>query len=150
MTAKRQLTRWDHFKAMIGWDKGAVTYYGGESLSSGGFRWLDYGATPGGIYVNENLALNLPVVYACVNRIAMPIAGVPVEGVRQDDKGRMETVFDHPLAELLAIRPNEFMSSRTLRKTVQAHCLLWGNGFIEIERRGNGQVAGLYPWLPWD
>ncbi|CDP51981.1 Phage portal protein [Devosia sp. DBB001] len=40
------------------------------------------------------------------------------------------------------------MSSRTLRKTVQGHALLWGNGYLEIERNGRGQSVGLYPLLP--
>ena len=41
------------------------------------------------------------------------------------------------------------MSSRTLRKTVQAHALLWGNGYIEIERDGAGRAVNLWPLLPW-
>ncbi|UIK04898.1 phage portal protein [Neorhizobium galegae] len=106
--------------------------------------------TKAGTRVSEYNALQLPVVYACVNRICNPIARFPLKMYRAmpDGSRRQLTADDHPFAGFLGLRPNELMSSRTLRKTTQAHALLWGNGYVEIERNGRNQSVGLYPLLP--
>lgn len=107
------------------------------------------GKTNAGVSVTESTAMQLPVVYACVNRITNPIARFPVKILKRKAEGGTEEATDHPLYRTLGLRPNPFMSSRTLRKTVQGHALLWGNGYIEIERNGKGQAVGLWPLLPW-
>ena len=151
MTERRRITKWDHFKAALGM-KGAVTYYGPESVSGEGFlqnyRWWGQ-PTSAGVCVSEAIALNLPVVWACIARISDPIATVPIKIVREEGN-KTRTVTDHPLTQLLGLRPNEWMNSRTFRKTIQAHALIWGNGYVEIQRRNNGEIVALWPWLPWD
>ncbi|RVJ16574.1 phage portal protein [Sinorhizobium medicae] len=127
-------------------------YAPADSLSSPR-GWLVRAISPktkAGVAVNEFSALQLPVVYACVNRIANPIARFPLRMYQTlGDGGKRElTEKDHPFAAYLGLRPNEFMSSRTLRKTTQGHALLWGNGYLEIERNGRHQAVGLYPLLP--
>lgn len=112
-------------------------------------RAIGGGKTAAGVTVVESTALQLPVVYACVNRISNPIARFPVKIMRAKQGGGVEEATDHPLFVRLGLRPNEFMSSRTLRKTVQAHALLWGNGYVEIERNNKGQAVNLWPLLPW-
>ncbi|SHF02150.1 phage portal protein, HK97 family [Kaistia soli DSM 19436] len=119
--------------------------------NSGWFvRAVGFGKTKAGTVVSEHNARNQPVVYACVNRIANPIARFPLKMFKRDKDGGSKEVTSeqHPLARGLAMRPNEFMSSRTLRKTVQGHALLWGNGYVEIERNQRGQSVGLWPLLP--
>ncbi len=106
------------------------------------------GATKSTVNVSEHIALRLPVVYACVNRIANPIASIPFRIYRRTEGGGSEVVNDHPLSQRLGLRPNDFMSSRTLRKTTMGGALLWGNGYEEIERNGRGQAVGLWPLLP--
>lgn len=121
-----------------------------SSPSSWLVRALGGGKTKAGVPVSEFTALQLPVVYACVNRIANPISRFPLGIYRRLDDGsrRPAKATEHPLAKLLGVRPNEFMSSRTLRKTTMAHALLWGNGYLEIERNRRGQAVGLFPLLP--
>lgn len=106
--------------------------------------------TKAGVQVNEQIALTLPVVYACVNRIANPISRFPLKMYRAMPDGTRRVVSgdEHPFAARLGLRPNDHMSSRTVRKTAQAHALLAGNGYLEIERNGRGQAIGLYPLLP--
>lgn len=140
--------------ATSGPELSAVAYGPSRSLSNEEqifFRSI--GATgaksSAGPYVTEYTALNLPVVYACVNRITNPLARFPAKIMRPRRGGGSEEVTDHPMSQLLGIRPNEFMSSRTLRKTVQGHALLWGNGYCEIQRNGRGQAVGLWPLMPW-
>lgn len=107
-----------------------------------------YGAaTHSSVTVTEHAALRLPAVYACVNRIANPIASVPIRIYRRLPSGGSEVVATHPLSRKLGLRPNEHMSSRTLRKSLMSGALLWGNGYWEIERNGRGQAIGLWPLL---
>jgi HK97 family phage portal protein len=131
----------------------AERYTPSEPQSSPGgwlVRTFGGGKTKAGTVVSEFNALQLPVVYACVNRISNPIARFPLRMYQtvDDRKKRVLTANDHPFAAQLGLRPNEFMGSRTLRKTTQAHALLWGNGYVEIERNRRGQSVGLFPLLP--
>jgi HK97 family phage portal protein len=106
--------------------------------------------TSAGPRVSEYSSLTYTAVYACVNRISNPIARFPLRMYQElpDGTKRQLTEKDHPFAGYLGLRPNAAMSSRTLRKTGQAHALLWGNGYLEIERNGRGQAVGLYPLMP--
>ncbi len=112
------------------------------------------GKSNAGVTVSEFSSLRLPVVYACVNRIGNPVAWFPLRMYRTRQSGGKEVVLPgtgpgrHPFASRIGVRPNDLMSSRTVRKTTQAHALLWGNGYQEIERNGRGQSVGLYPLLP--
>ncbi|WAP71226.1 phage portal protein [Jiella pelagia] len=120
---------------------------------SGGDGWfvrmLGGGKTNAGVSVNEHLAMQLPVVYACINRIANPIATFPFRIMRpKRSGGGMEVVTDHPLSSRLALRPNDLMSGRSHRKALVGHVLRWGNGYNEIERNRRGQAVNLWPLLP--
>ena len=113
-------------------------------------RAVNGGKTHAGTSVSAHNAMQLPVVYACINRIANPIARFPIRIMRPKEGGGVEEVTDHPLSRRLGTRPNDLMSSRTLRKTTMGHALLWGNGYQEIERNGRGQAVNLWPLLPWN
>lgn len=121
-----------------------------EGMSQDGWfvRMLGGATTKAGTSISEHSALYLPVVYACVNRIANPIANFPLSIVQPDGKGGFARVTEHPMSDRIGLRPNDLMSSRTLRKTTQAHALLWGNGYQEIERNQKGEAVGLWPLLP--
>lgn len=121
---------------------------GSIGSSDGWFiRMLGGGKTSAGTAVNEYSALYLPVVYACLNRIGNPIANFPLE-IRQRSGAGSVRVEEHPMSQRLGLRPNDYMSSRSLRKTTQGHALLWGNGYQEIERNQKGDAVGLWPLLP--
>lgn len=113
-------------------------------------RMIGGGKSKAGPDVSEHSALYLPVVYACVNRIGNPIAQFPVQIFEKKANGGSAPVNEHPMSGRIGLRPNDYMSSRTLRKTVQGHSLLWGNGYCEIERNGRGEAVGLFPLLPWN
>jgi HK97 family phage portal protein len=122
-----------------------------DSLSSGDgwfVRMLGGGKTSAGASVSEYSAPYLPVVYACLNRIGNPIANFPLEIKQRDGLGGSTSVTQHPMSQRLGLRPNDYMSSRSLRKTTQGHALLWGNGYQEIERNQRGEAVGLWPLLP--
>lgn len=121
-----------------------------DSISRDGWfvRLIGGGKTAAGVQVSEATALYLPVVYACTNRIGNPIANFPLEIRQRDGLGGSTLVTEHPMSQRLGLRPNDYMSSRTLRKTTQGHALLWGNGYQEIERNNKGEAIGLWPLLP--
>lgn len=124
---------------------------GGQPATADG-HWIVRalgGKTAAGVPVNEWAALALPVVYACVNRIANPIAMFPLQVYRPDENGDPVEDRAHYLNQILKRRPNPFMTTRDLKKTGQVHACLWGNGYQEIQRTQGGQVAGLWPLMPW-
>ncbi len=127
---------------------GESRYSAPDSMSSpSGWitRMIGGGKTNAGTRVSEYNALQLPVVYACVKVARFPLS---MYQALPDGSRRKLTAEDHPFASYLGLRPNELMSSRTLRKTSMSHALLWGNGYQEIERNGRNQAVGLYPLLP--
>lgn len=129
----------------------AAEHYGPSdpmSSSSGWFvRMVGGGRTKAGVVVSEHTAMLFPTVYACVNRISNPLASVPLKIYQDDSNGNPVEVTQHSMSQRLGLRPNDYMSSRTLRKVGQTHALLWGNGYIEIERNGRGEAVGLWPLL---
>lgn len=121
-----------------------------DSISKDGWFIRALGArTSAGVMVSEFTAMKIPAVYACINRIANPVARFPLGIFQKDAKGNAVPVTQHPMSSKLGLRPNEFMSSRTLRKACQGHALGWGNGYMEIERNNGGEAVGLWPLLPW-
>ena len=49
---------------------------------------------------------------------------------------------------MLHNEPNIEMSWQTMLKTFMAHCLLWGSGFLEIQRDGSNRAVALWPRNP--
>jgi len=136
---------------------GPPTYQDAGSFSSPGgwfVRAIGGAKSNTGIVVSEYGSLKLPVVYACVNRISNPVSWFPLKMYRSRPQGGKEVVKggtgrgEHPFAGRIGVRPNDLMSSRTVRKVGQGHALLWGNGYLEVERDGRGRGVGLYPLLP--
>ena len=111
--------------------------------------WEAFGAAPNtsGVAVNERTAMRILPVYACVRIIAETVASLPLITYRRLSKGK-ERAPDHPVYALLHDRPNPEMSAMTFREQLQAHLLLWGNAFAEIETNKAGAVIGLWPLLP--
>ncbi len=121
----------------------------GAQREGGWMRWIGGGKSDAGVDVNHYSAVTLPAVYACINRISNPFAYFPLSIRQKNPSGSGSSpVTEHPMAQRIGLRPNDFMSSRTLRKTSQAHALMWGNAYQEIERNGRGEAIGLWPLLP--
>jgi HK97 family phage portal protein len=102
-----------------------------------------------GISVNENQALNLTVVYACITLIADIFAeNRKILYRRLQPRGR-ERAVNHHLYPLLHESPNTEMDAFTFDQTRMGHVLGWGNSYVEIDwDMSNGQVRGLWPLDP--
>ena len=118
-----------------------------KNYLSGRLSFL-FGQTSAGRAVNEQTAMQVTAVYACVRILAEAIAGLPLCVYRYAENGSKEKVLEHPLYALLHDEPNPEMTSFIFRETMMSHLLLWGNAYAQIIRDGRGQVLGLYPLLP--
>lgn len=101
----------------------------------------------GGVKVNEDTALTLGSVWACVRVIAESLSGLPWLVYRRRRDGGRDLQNDHPLNWILDIQPNPEMTAFTFRETMLAHVLTWGNAFAEIERSAAGPTW-LWPITP--
>lgn len=116
--------------------------------TSGFFGMLSGPRTDAGTHVSEWNAVKLPAVYACVGLISDAIAQLPIHVYQRKKDGTREHRGDHVVEHLLNRQPNNRMTAFALRKTFLNHVLLWGNGYTEVQKRGDGTPAGLWLALP--
>src|SRR6266851_3998212 len=94
------------------------------------------GRTDSGIRVSEMTALQTDAVLACVKIICSGVATLPLhvyERQVRDSRPAKVLAYDHPLYDMLRQEPNEEMTSHTFRSVMMVHCLLWGNGYAELQ-----------------
>ena len=111
-------------------------------------RLFGAGPTSTGISINEHTALNYSAVWAATSIIAGDVASFPLIFYKNLKGGGKERYTDHPLYYILHDQPNSEMTSMVWRETLQAHLLLWGNGYSEIERDQAGRPVALWPLSP--
>lgn len=85
------------------------------------------------VVINERTVLSISTVWACVRAISEDVAGCPLMVVRRKGPIEFEPV-SHPTEMLLNRRPNPEMPAFTMRETLVANCVLWGNSYAEIVR----------------
>lgn len=104
-------------------------------------------STAAGVTVTPEAAMTSSAVAACVRVIAESIASLPVHIYERSGDGRRR-VRDEPLVWMIENEPNRIMSSFTLRETMMAHALVWGNAYAIILRDGAGRPTELLPVVP--
>lgn len=111
------------------------------------FRGVNF-KTPSGIIVNENTALNLTAVYAAVTFISDVMGSLPCDVIRKEKNGDITPQDGHPVEEIMNHEINDVMDAMNVRNLSQQGVLLRGNGYMEIERNGAGEVKAMWPLLP--
>lgn len=101
-----------------------------------------------GIHVSEHTALTYSAFWACVNAISTDLASLPLIHYKRLSGGGKERYLDSKLYRLLHDEPNPEMTSITMRQTLTAHALSWGNGYAEIERDQAMRPLCLWPLTP--
>lgn len=119
----------------------AQPYYPGSLRGT----WISRAA---GIPVNEDTALTLSAVWACVRLITEAEASLPWHVFRRRPDGGRDSQDDNPIDWLLHVQANPEMSAFQFRETILAHALTWGNGYAEIERDGAGRPLWLWHITP--
>ena len=96
-----------------------------------------------GVDVDEESALKISTVYACVKVISETIASLPLNLLKELTNGDSEKAKQHPLYTILKDVPNSEMSSFTFREMLMTNLLLWGNAYALIKRNKNGEITEL-------
>lgn len=110
--------------------------------------WVSGGNTSSaGVNITEDKALTYTPFWAAVRVISGAISSLPLIWYRKTADGK-ERAENHPVYRLLHNQPNEYMTAMTFIETRMAHALVYGNGYAEIERDGNGRPVALWPLLP--
>jgi HK97 family phage portal protein len=99
--------------------------------------------------INEDNALGISTVYACVKVIAEGISSLPWHIYKNVDNGK-EVARKHPLYNLLHLESNPLTGSYMLRETLLTQALLWGNGYAWIERDGANRPKAFWLQKPWE
>jgi HK97 family phage portal protein len=118
------------------------------SLSSpAAYQWLTNAEpTAAGELVNEQNALSILSVYACVRVLAESIASLPLKVYENLETGRREA-DDYELYNLLTLAPNPEQTAFSFFETVVGCLALTGNAYAQIQRV-HGKVVALWPLHP--
>jgi phage portal protein BeeE len=110
------------------------------------------GRTDAGIRVSEMTALQVTAIYACCEIKGGAIGALELKIfekiVREDGRLKRQLAHEHEYWDLLDHQPNPEMSAFTLKKTLQVHRMLWGNGYAELQRDGSGRIVAIWPRNP--
>lgn len=107
---------------------------------------LGGGRSKSGVTVNEQTAMRMTTVWACITLVSETVAQLPLNLYeRKGDKKQIAR--NHPVYYLLTKQPNPFMTSFQFRETKQAHAMGWGNACSVIVRK-NGKPIALLPLMP--
>lgn len=107
-------------------------------------------STSSGVSVSPDKSLGLSAYFACLRVVSEDVGKLPLNVFRRASRDSVEPAPDHPLADILKIRPNPEISAMTFRETLTHRGQGWGNGYAEIVRDGSaqGRVAALVPLHP--
>jgi HK97 family phage portal protein len=103
-----------------------------------------------GVYVTPDRALQNSTYWACIKVISEDVAGLPLLMYHQIASNAKQAEPTHPLADLLAMAPNQFQGSFEFIVFLTACALSWGNGFAQILPGRRGAVDSLMPLHPRD
>ena len=94
----------------------------------------------------EESALKVSAVYRGINFSAETISVMPFYIM---DETSRKHIDDHPLLELLKMRPNEVMTPSDYKKLMETNRLLVGNSYAYIGRSPRtGRVTEILPLVP--
>src|SRR5262245_56773670 len=115
--------------------------------------WLydTLGGTPtsSGARINEQTALAISTVWACVEVISQSIASLPLHVYKPMEPRGREKAFNQREYNLLHNSPNDRMTSCIFREVMMIHVLLWGNAYALVEYDRSGKTRALWPILPY-
>tara|TARA_R110002153_G_C13319604_1_gene496986 strand:+ start:2399 stop:3619 length:1221 start_codon:yes stop_codon:yes gene_type:complete len=98
--------------------------------------------TSSGERVTPKSALTFSAVYSATAIISDTLASLSCAVYQRDGEKKM-VARSHPLHSLLHDSPNPLMTSFVFFQTLQASCLIYGNGYALIHRNGSGRPESL-------
>jgi HK97 family phage portal protein len=132
-----RLWRW------LGYERRSLSYNDPAlmKLYGGGSR------TASGEPVSVERAAGLSAVWACVTLIAGTIASMPLLLYRRVDEER-ERAVEHPLFDVLRLRPNPVQSVVAFWEAMVTALLLRGNAYAMLTRDDDGRVRAMWHLNP--
>lgn len=101
-----------------------------------------------GVMVSHRGATKLDAVWQAVTMIANDVARMPLDVyIRGEDDSRDVDTY-HPAWYLVRRVANPYTAAFIAWRRLMFHALLWGNGYLWIDRNGRGDPIGLYNLLP--
>lgn len=98
-----------------------------------------------GTRVDEDTAVQVTAVFACVRLLAQTLASLPLHTYKRLPNGGKEKAWDHPLYSILHDLPNPECTSYNFRVILMVNLLLTGRAHAEIVRDQAGKVKELWP-----
>ena len=98
-----------------------------------------------GPLVNQETALKVSAVYACVRVIAESVSMLPLNVYERDSGNGREIARDHPLHRLLHDMPNTEQTAFDLHDYMISRVLLKGTSYAQINRTRLGAVGEIIP-----
>jgi|TARA_R110002153_G_scaffold15270_1_gene54707 HK97 family phage portal protein len=99
-------------------------------------------ATSSGENVNPKSALSFSAVYSATSIISDTIGSLSCIVYERENENKRRAI-EHPIYTLLHDEPNSLMTSFTFFQTLQASCLIYGNGYALIQRAESGRPTAL-------
>lgn len=99
--------------------------------------------------IGSDAALQLSAVWACVDRRATTIAGMPLVVYEQDASGNRVVARNASLYQLLHASPNPRMTPFEFWRAMMLNYDLRGNAYARIDRNALGSAVALWP-MPAD
>ncbi|USK78964.1 phage portal protein [Peribacillus frigoritolerans] len=97
-----------------------------------------------GLDLTTDGAMNLAIVYACVNVKANAMGKLPLHVFQKTEDGRIR-VKEHPVTRLLEVRPNPHMSPFVFKSTINVHQNTHGVAYIRMQtNKSTGQIESLH------
>lgn len=98
------------------------------------------------IDVRGKNALREATVFACLKIRSDTMSKLPLKLYQKKDG--VQTIKDHPLSNLLSLRPNPYMSASNYWNSIENQKNLYGNAYVYIDYgvgRKSAEIAALYP-----
>ena len=102
-------------------------------------------ASKAGATINLQNALKVSVAFACMRKLSQGCAQIPFKLYRSTEVNGMESIQparDHPLYDLMSVKPNDWTTSYEFRETLVLHAAL-GNAYAFKNRIAGGKIAEL-------
>ena len=106
-------------------------------------NWINGGETSSGEVVNEETAMKMAAVYACIRLLSQSVAKLPLH-VYNNKGGKKIKDEKHAVTQLLETRPNPYMTPFDFKMTMEAHRQLYGNAYAEIQFGRDGYPKALW------
>lgn len=108
-------------------------------------KWMSLfgSATSAGVPVNEETAMRLSTVYACIRVLSESLAQLPLKVYERLPGGGKREAPDHPLYPLLHLRPDPERTAYSWKETSMGHLCSWGNSYSYIEHGRDGRVKAI-------